>query len=65
MEAKSLDSYLGLTRFCTDTKYRNELIELLHSIHHYDSMVYDRLLQASRRTDNKEIKKTPKGNQGL
>lgn len=60
IESKSLNSYEGLTKFCTDTQYRTHLIELLGSIHHYDSMMYERLVQASRRSDDKEINKTLK-----
>lgn len=53
----NLNSYSGLSKFCKDQTYRSEIITLLGDIHHYDSVLYDRLVKASRVSDDKEIKK--------
>jgi hypothetical protein len=55
--SSSLNNYEGLTKFCKDQNYRNEVIKLLNNIHHYDSVLYDRLVKASRSSNDKEIKK--------
>jgi hypothetical protein len=60
MESKTLNNYDGLTKFCVEADYRNQIIGLLKEIHHYDSVVYERLVQASRKSDDKEIKSTLK-----
>ena len=58
-EAKALNSYEGLAKFCINEEYRLGIIELLKDIHHYDSVLYDRLIQATRHgNSNHEIKKT-------
>ncbi|MEQ9303245.1 MAG: hypothetical protein RJQ14_04960 [Marinoscillum sp.] len=57
-EAKNLNSYEGLSKFCDDTEYRLEVIGVLHEIHHYDSILYNRLVTASRFNKDKEIEKT-------
>ncbi|MFY0605242.1 MAG: hypothetical protein JXR10_00915 [Cyclobacteriaceae bacterium] len=59
-EAENLNSYNGLTEFCVDKEYRTELIGLLNDIHHYDSVLYDRLVKAQRFKKDKEIEKTLK-----
>lgn len=53
----SLNDYEGLSKFCKDQSYRGEIITLLEDIHHYDSVLYDRLVKASRISNDKEIKK--------
>lgn len=60
LEADNLNSYDGLSKFCVDVDYRLEVIELLNEIHHYDSVLYDRLVKASRFNHDKEIEKTLK-----
>lgn len=53
-----LNNYEGLNKFCNDQTYRNDFIVLLQDIHHYDSLLYDRLIKASRMTNhNKDINK--------
>lgn len=53
-----LNNYQGLGQFCSDQAYRNEVIGLLQDIHHYDSVLYDRLTKASRMSkQNKDINK--------
>ncbi|MEQ8474439.1 MAG: hypothetical protein RIC35_24795 [Marinoscillum sp.] len=57
-EARNLNSYEGLSKFCDDKEYRVEIIDLLNEIHHYDSVLYDRLVAAQRFKKDKEIEKT-------
>lgn len=58
LEATELNSYLGLSKFCLSQEYRTEITDLLNDIHHYDSVLYDRLVKASRFNKDKEIDKT-------
>lgn len=58
LEADNLNSYDGLTKFCKDANYRKEITDLLNNIHHYDSVLYDRLVKAARFNKDKEIEKT-------
>ncbi|MFY0599041.1 MAG: hypothetical protein JXR03_05180 [Cyclobacteriaceae bacterium] len=55
-----LNSYEGLGKFCDEKEYRDEFVVLLNDIHHYDSVLYQRLLKASRRSHDKDIKKAIK-----
>lgn len=55
--SSGLNNYEGLSKFCKDQSYRREVITLLEDIHHYDSVLYDRLIKASRVSSDKEIKK--------
>ncbi len=58
-EASSLNNYDGLAKFCINEDYRLGIIQLLKDIHHYDSVLYDRLLKASRfGNQSHAIKKT-------
>ena len=57
LSAISLNDYEGLSKFCKDVSYRTGIITLLEDIHHYDSILYDRLVKASRVSSDKEIKK--------
>lgn len=58
LEADELDSYASLQKFCASPEYREEIITLLKDIHHYDSVLYDRLSKASRFSKDREIEKT-------
>ena len=58
LEADNMNDYEGLSKFCQDEKYRLEVINLLQDIHHYDSVLYDRLTKAARFNSTHEIKKT-------
>lgn len=60
LEADNLNNYEGLSRFCVDKEYRLNVIDLLNDIHHYDSVLYDRLVKAARFNDDREINKTLK-----
>ena len=58
LESDNINSYEGLSKFCLDEEYRFEVIGLLNDIHHYDSVLYQRLLKANRASHgNKEIEK--------
>ncbi|MFT6865829.1 MAG: hypothetical protein ACJA08_000655 [Cyclobacteriaceae bacterium] len=59
-KSKELNSYEGLSKFCLEKEYREDFISMLHDIHHYDSVLYQRLLKASRISDSKEISKAIK-----
>ena len=58
LESVYLEEYTGFKRFCEETEYRNEIINLLTAIHHYDSVLYERLAQTQQFRHNKEIEKT-------
>ncbi len=59
VEAEKLSSYEGLIEFCQDKEYRFATINLFKEIHHLDSLLYDRLVTASRRgSHDHEIQKT-------
>jgi len=60
LESIYLEEYTGFKRFCDSEEYRNEIIKLLHDIHHFDSVLYDRLAAAQRFSKDKEIAKTLK-----
>lgn len=58
-EAEAMNSYEGLAKFCINEEYRLGILNLLNDIHHYDSVLYDRLLKASRfGRQTHEMKKT-------
>lgn len=38
--AVKLETYQGLGQFCSESAYRNEIIDLLDEIHHYDTLLY-------------------------
>lgn len=57
-EADKLNNYNSLHQFCLAAEYRNEIITLLNNIHHYDSVLYDRLSKAARFNKDREIQKT-------
>ncbi|WP_258105770.1 hypothetical protein [Marinoscillum sp. MHG1-6] len=59
-KSEELNSYDGLSRFCTDKDYRLEFIETVEGIHHYDSVLYAKLTKAVRISHDKEIEKTIK-----
>lgn len=60
IKSVELNSYEGLSQFCIEKEYRGELIQLLNDIHHYDSVLYNRLLKASRISNDKAIDKAIK-----
>ena len=44
-----LKTYQGLRKFCRSSAYRNSIIEMLKSMHHYDSLLYDMAIEASKK----------------
>lgn len=38
--AIDLETYEGLGKFCSESAYRKQIIELLDEIHHYDTLLY-------------------------
>jgi hypothetical protein len=57
-QSLELDSYDGLGNFCSSPSFRTEVITLLQDIHHYDSVLYDKLTKAARMSaHNREIAK--------
>lgn len=61
LEAEKLSTYEGLLEFCGNDDYRYSTIDILKSIHHYDSLLYKSLQQARRRDrHNHNINKTIK-----
>jgi hypothetical protein len=59
-ESVVMEDYEGMVKFCSQQEYRYEVIQLLKDIHHYDSVLYDRLSKANRFSQNKEIERTLK-----
>jgi hypothetical protein len=60
LESDNLDTYDGMLKFCTNREYRLEVIGMLHDIHHYDSVLLERLNKAARFNKTKELEKTLK-----
>ena len=60
LEADKLATYEGLLFVCGNQEYRQKIIGLLNDIHHLDSVLYDVLIDLSKRSSDKEIKKTLK-----
>ncbi|NQZ78237.1 MAG: hypothetical protein HRT61_19345 [Ekhidna sp.] len=58
LEADKLSTYVGLLQICSDTEYRSKVLHLLNEIHHYDTVLYEVLVNLSKKSDEKEIKKT-------
>lgn len=60
LEATKLSSYQGLSEFCVNQAYREEMIATLKGIHHYDSILYDIIAKKARFGGDAEMKKTLK-----
>lgn len=58
LEAESLSSYEGLTQFCMDKNYITEIIRTLKDIHHYDSVLYQKIAEKEKVEGSREMKKT-------
>lgn len=57
-EAKTLETYDGLHRYCRDRAYRDNTIALLNSIHHYDSSLYSIVKEKYAANQDPEAKAT-------
>ena len=47
-----LKTYDGLSEFCANPNYRNDIITVLEHLHHYDSLVLDLLLDPTANTSD-------------
>lgn len=56
--AKKLESHGGLSDYCRDKAYRDNTLDLLKSIHHYDSSLYAIVTQKYAENQDKEAKAT-------
>ncbi|WP_424964377.1 hypothetical protein [Ekhidna sp.] len=56
--AGELGKYTGLKYYCTSDKYRNETIELLDKIHHYDTVLYQVVTEKYKDSKDKEAQAT-------
>ena len=59
-DSKSPDlmEYENLSKFCLSDEYRTDFITLLQDLHHYDSVLLERLSKAARFSHDREIEKT-------
>lgn len=53
-----LGSYEGLNKYCTQRQYQEDVLKILNEIHHYDSLLYDRVSKKARFNKSHELKKT-------
>lgn len=53
-----LGSYEGLNKYCSQREYQENVITILNDIHHYDSLLYDKLSRKARFDKSHELKKT-------
>ena len=60
LESANMYDYNGMLKFCRDRDYRYEVITMLKDIHHYDSVLLDRLNKAYRFNKDRELIKTLK-----
>ena len=58
--AEDLTGFSGLKYYCTAEVYRNETIELLDKIHHYDTVLYQVISEKYENIKDKEAKETLK-----
>lgn len=58
--ASDLETYMGMKYYCTADKYRNETIDLLDDIHHYDTLLYGIVTRKYADTKDKEAEATLK-----
>lgn len=58
--AETLEEYEGLSDFCVEKNYRAEVISLLKEVHHFDSLIYNKLQDIAKSNNNAEVKKTLK-----
>ena len=57
-EAKDLETYEGLKKYCRDKAYRDNTIELLNTIHHYDSSLFKIVTDKYANSKDPEAKAT-------
>lgn len=57
-EAKELETYNGLQKYCRDKAYRDNTVLLLNTIHHYDSSLYKIVTDKYANNQDPEAKAT-------
>ncbi|MDI9356896.1 MAG: hypothetical protein QM536_07750 [Chitinophagaceae bacterium] len=55
-EAKKLSQYAGLSDYCMIPSYKEDIIEILNGIHHYDSIIYRNLKQKEKNESSHELR---------
>lgn len=53
----TLDNYEGIKTYCTDDNYKEKVHEMLEELHHYDTLIINKMNDASYEIDNRERKK--------
>lgn len=59
-QALQLETYSGLKYYCTADQYREKTIDLLDKIHHYDTLLYERVTTKYADSRDKEAAATLK-----
>ncbi|MFT7032288.1 MAG: hypothetical protein ACJA2S_000787 [Cyclobacteriaceae bacterium] len=57
-EAINLESFEGMEKYCHEKKYRKGVIELLNTIHHYDTTLYFVVTAKYDKSKNAQAKET-------
>ncbi len=55
--SSEMKTYDGLKKYCNDQAYREHIMDVLEEIHHYDSLLYERVSLKARFDSGHEIKK--------
>jgi len=55
--SSEMKTYDGLKKYCNDPSYREDIMNVLAEIHHYDSLLYERVSLKARFDSGHEIKK--------
>lgn len=55
-EAVNLETFEGMERYCHEKKYKKEITDLLNSIHHYDTLLYNVVSKKYAQTDDLQVK---------
>lgn len=55
--AEVLETYQGLSQYCRDVKFRENVILTLNNIHHYDTLVLSKTIDKSTEKDISEFEK--------
>ena len=53
----TLDNYEGIKTYCTDNDYKERVHVMLEKLHHYDTLIINKMNDASYEIDNRERKK--------
>ncbi|MCY4419312.1 MAG: hypothetical protein OXB93_05660 [Cytophagales bacterium] len=58
--AEEISDYRGLSFYCTNAEYRENVMYILDTIHHLDSLLYKALEKKARISSNRELRTTIK-----